>query len=159
MGYILASAILTLGASGDGSQPASARAECFHILCWRWPFIVEAFLIFPLYIGFYFVPAAHIQANTPSPPSTASRQRHLARQSQQKHANFLRESSTFPAAHDGAPSHGAAVGGVRGIEVDRADMEAGKAGPTSPLLTGGGSFQTRYDWTGEDCFDSAFRTF
>lgn len=39
---------------------AEKSVVCASILCWRWPFLVEIFLLSPLYLALYFVPAEHM---------------------------------------------------------------------------------------------------
>lgn len=51
MGYIIASISISL------SQNSTV---CLHLLCWRWPFLVEIILLVPLYSLLYFVPSDHL---------------------------------------------------------------------------------------------------
>ena len=47
MGYIIASVITEASRGSD---------TCFNILCWRWPILIEAFLVTPVSIAIYFIP-------------------------------------------------------------------------------------------------------
>ena len=51
MGYIIASSVISLS---QNSQ------QCFGLLCWRWPFLIEVLLLTPLYCGLYFIPKEDI---------------------------------------------------------------------------------------------------
>lgn len=51
MGYIIATVILGLSKGSD---------TCFGIVCWRWPFIIEVILLFPLCVLLNLVPREHL---------------------------------------------------------------------------------------------------
>jgi MFS family permease len=52
VGYIIAAVSLSFSESS---------LYCAGLLCWRWPILIEVFLLFPLYVGLYFVPSEHIE--------------------------------------------------------------------------------------------------
>lgn len=57
LGYIVASVFMNSAiASEHISAEEVAASSCAGIYCWRWPFLIEIFLLAPLYIGLYFVP-------------------------------------------------------------------------------------------------------
>lgn len=51
VGYIIAAISLSI---------AQTSETCAGLLCWRWPILIEVFLLMPLYVGLYFVPSEHI---------------------------------------------------------------------------------------------------
>lgn len=51
LGYIVASVFM---------NAAEESVICATIYCWRWPFLIEIFLLAPLYAGLYFVPDSHM---------------------------------------------------------------------------------------------------
>jgi hypothetical protein len=50
-GYIIATIVTGLSKNS---------VICGGIYCWRWPFLIEVFLVFPLSVAFNFVPRKHI---------------------------------------------------------------------------------------------------
>lgn len=50
-GYIIASVVIAL---------SRGSSTCFHINCWRWPFLVEVALLLPFCIAFNFIPRQHL---------------------------------------------------------------------------------------------------
>ena len=50
-GYIIASVILGLSKNAE---------TCLGIMCWRWAFLVEVFLLLPLCVMVNFVPREHL---------------------------------------------------------------------------------------------------
>lgn len=52
MGYIIAAISISISQTSE---------YCGGLLCWRWPILIEIFLLTPLYVGFYFVPSEHIE--------------------------------------------------------------------------------------------------
>lgn len=51
LGYVLSTVVI--GLSGGNSM-------CYHILCWRLPFLIQTILLTPLFVAFYFVPDTHL---------------------------------------------------------------------------------------------------
>lgn len=51
LGYIVASVFM---------NAAEESVVCGELFCWRWPFLIEIFLLAPLYAGLYFVPVSHM---------------------------------------------------------------------------------------------------
>lgn len=59
-GYIVASITMTTFATSRNDPDYHGSDSCFGLMCWRWPFLVEIFLLLPLFILLQFVPKAHI---------------------------------------------------------------------------------------------------
>lgn len=53
-GYIIAAMMI---------GPSSGSDVCLHILCWRWPLLVEWGILLPFCIAVHFVPSAHLSMN------------------------------------------------------------------------------------------------
>jgi hypothetical protein len=53
-GYIIAAIMI---------GPSSGSDVCLHVLCWRWPLLVEWAILLPFCIAVHFVPSAHLSMN------------------------------------------------------------------------------------------------
>jgi MFS family permease len=52
LGYIIAAISISFSQTSQ---------YCAGIRCWRWPILIEIFLLTPLYLGFYFIPSEHLE--------------------------------------------------------------------------------------------------
>jgi MFS family permease len=57
IGYIIAAILV---------GPVTSTDMCFHILCWRWPLLLEWAILLPFCIAIHFVPSSHFAMNVRS---------------------------------------------------------------------------------------------
>lgn len=51
LGYVISTIVLSI---------SNENPILYHMMCWRWPFLIQTFMLTPLYIALYFVPDADL---------------------------------------------------------------------------------------------------
>ncbi len=84
-GYVIAAVMI---------GPIKGTDVCYGILCWRWPLLVEWFMLVPFCIAIHFVPTSHLIMRIGKEADNPASEKQIV--SESDHPNFEEPSPSDP---------------------------------------------------------------